>query len=356
VSHDRDIFRPTGRGPFFFGLPFGLGRGAVSGGGEPGSAPNGGREPPGRQPPIITPLVPLAQPLPSPRPPFGFPPADIRQLPLPGANEPFGGNIIRIGRILRGVGLGALIIIAAEILVREIARRQIASLDKILKDQDDEIARNAIERALERARIKQVTIEPGRLPLPQLDLPSALPEILPPRPVPDPASRLPAPVELPQIPGFELPGIFPVQFPDIPAPLTLPTVVDPGLTPEIFGRIAAPAPLTLPLPFPITSPRALPVPFEITFPVPTPIGDPIPPPLTPVDPRLVTLGFVDLPGIDPVPQPDTAQQRCQTVKRRRRRKGKCREGFFVELPGETQFTTWRERDCTPVERALEIVR
>lgn len=36
---------------------------------------------------------------------------------------------------------------------------------------------------------------------------------------------------------------------------------------------------------------------------------------------------------------------CVEVKRRRRRKGKCKEGFFREFPGKTQFITWRETDC-----------
>lgn len=36
---------------------------------------------------------------------------------------------------------------------------------------------------------------------------------------------------------------------------------------------------------------------------------------------------------------------CQEVKRKRRRKGKCREGFFRELPGKTRYETWRTREC-----------
>jgi hypothetical protein len=41
----------------------------------------------------------------------------------------------------------------------------------------------------------------------------------------------------------------------------------------------------------------------------------------------------------------TRQRECQEVKRRRRRKGKCREGFFREFKGKTRFITWRETDC-----------
>ena len=40
-----------------------------------------------------------------------------------------------------------------------------------------------------------------------------------------------------------------------------------------------------------------------------------------------------------------ASKRCVEVKRRRRRKGKCSEGFFQELPGRTRFITWRDVDC-----------
>lgn len=43
--------------------------------------------------------------------------------------------------------------------------------------------------------------------------------------------------------------------------------------------------------------------------------------------------------------PTRAARECQEVKRRRRRKGKCREGFFEELPGRTRYTTWRTVNC-----------
>lgn len=41
----------------------------------------------------------------------------------------------------------------------------------------------------------------------------------------------------------------------------------------------------------------------------------------------------------------TKVKECQEVLRRRRRRGKCREGFFEEMPGRTRYTTWRVRDC-----------
>jgi hypothetical protein len=53
----------------------------------------------------------------------------------------------------------------------------------------------------------------------------------------------------------------------------------------------------------------------------------------------------------------TRQRECQEVKTRRRRKGKCREGFFREVPGKTRFITWREVDClTGKETSLSKLR
>lgn len=36
---------------------------------------------------------------------------------------------------------------------------------------------------------------------------------------------------------------------------------------------------------------------------------------------------------------------CQIVQRRRRRKGRCREGFFRETPTGTKYITWRSKKC-----------
>lgn len=49
-------------------------------------------------------------------------------------------------------------------------------------------------------------------------------------------------------------------------------------------------------------------------------------------------------------RPGAPARQCQEVTRRRRRKGKCREGFFRELPGKTRFITWREGDCLGAAR------
>lgn len=58
-------------------------------------------------------------------------------------------------------------------------------------------------------------------------------------------------------------------------------------------------------------------------------------------PTTVPAGF---PSRQPQRQPQR-QKKCQEVKRKRRRKGKCKEGFFRELPGSTQYETWRTREC-----------
>jgi len=48
---------------------------------------------------------------------------------------------------------------------------------------------------------------------------------------------------------------------------------------------------------------------------------------------------------NPSAVPQEQADKCEQVKRRRRKKGKCREGFFRESPGSTKYVTWRERRC-----------
>jgi hypothetical protein len=33
------------------------------------------------------------------------------------------------------------------------------------------------------------------------------------------------------------------------------------------------------------------------------------------------------------------------VKRRRRKKGQCRQGYFREFPDRTEYITWSKRKC-----------
>lgn len=302
----------------------------------------------------LPPLAALPVPIGPARPPFGFPPAEVRSLPLPGANEPFGGRVIRIGRILRGIGLGSILIIGAEILVDVIRRKQLRELGQILEEQDVAIAQAQIEK-IKAAEQRKIDIlergtPVGRLPLPQVGAPTipdvvrdARPEIVP--------EILPPALPFPEI---QLPQAEPISFPDPAPPQTFPFPSTlPGQTPGTFpGAFPLPSPTPLPTPFPTptTRPAPLPVAFPIAPPIGDPfrpsIGDPLPTPLTPVGPGAVPLGFADVPDPSAAPQPQT--RRCEVVKRRRRRKGKCREGFFVERPGETQFITWRDRECDTV--------
>jgi len=92
---------------------------------------------------------------------------------------------------------------------------------------------------------------------------------------------------------------------------------------------------------------------------PTPPSQPVPspPPVGSVTP------IPSLPGtITPALSPAFARQaqrertrdrECRVVKRRRRRR-KCREGYFVEEPGKTTYTTWRVKECVSGKTIAEL--
>lgn len=174
----------------------------------------------------------------------------------------------------------------------------------------------------------------------------------------------PARPEIPDFPDeIRLPGgsDFPIILPRIPAPVP-DIVVDPQPNPALPDIIFTPNPsLPGPLPSiptptrvqPLIRPTIDPLPFAFPTPGPvaSPLADPIPSlppgdlfPLTPPNP-LGVVSPLNFAGIDPTAQPQTNARRCEVVKRRRRKKGKCREGFFRERPGETEFVTWRENNC-----------
>lgn len=314
--------------------------------GFPGEPPDPFPFPSPDIPPFNEPRAPILPALPFPqgpfpsRPPFGTP-GDVRSLPLPGANEPFGGRVIRIGRILRGVGLGSIIIIAAEILVDVIRRKQLQKMEQILTDQDLDIAQAQLDRRDKKLRELDAIVLPGRLDLPRIGDPIFSPPAAPTAPQISPEIAPAAPPILPEL--------FP-EIPDLPAPAPAPQrrpAIDPGpLTSP--GQIPR-APVVLPGSRPVFFPVGLPVQFPILdpvgFPILDPIGDLLPKPLTPIGTSPLPFGEISFaPQPFPQPQQDTAE-RCQTVKRRRRRKGKCREGFFIERPGGTDFITWREQEC-----------
>ena len=172
---------------------------------------------------------------------------------------------------------------------------------------------------------------PGRPPagpapqLPTEVLPSEPTITPPPRPPRGPPSVLPVPPVLPPVPGSNLPGPRPGG-----TPAGSPSVGGRPASPGVLGRVLlGGAPFIAPLFAP--SPAAAPILIPGRLPGAAP-GQPAP------FASQALLGQVQ-------PEVQTAQQRCQVVKRKRRRKGKCREGYFVERPGETEYQVWRERSC-----------
>lgn len=86
------------------------------------------------------------------------------------------------------------------------------------------------------------------------------------------------------------------------------------------------------------------------FPTAVPPPAPVAPQLVPAFQTPTRLDFsprFSEPMAQPMsqPKPKVRNRRCEVVKRRRRRKGQCREGFFKELPQGTRYTTWRVSDC-----------
>lgn len=80
---------------------------------------------------------------------------------------------------------------------------------------------------------------------------------------------------------------------------------------------------------PLTVPKSVPIPLT---------------PPTPITPPTQAVFPSPFSGAPPARTPTSSSQ-CQNVLRRRRRKGKCREGFFEERSGSTKFVTWRTVDC-----------
>jgi hypothetical protein len=52
-----------------------------------------------------------------------------------------------------------------------------------------------------------------------------------------------------------------------------------------------------------------------------------------------------LPFAQPTPTRSSRCPPCETVKRRRRKKGQCRQGYFREYPDRTDYITWSKRKC-----------
>lgn len=280
-------------------------------------------------------LLRTATPAPIPQPPIGTPPTFPQPVPRPttvpfptgpAANDP----IFSIGKALLRRGLAAL---GFSVTILDILEQ--VQLGKLATEiaVAEELLRQAKQKRADAQEPREVEVrEPLTDPVPDV-VPGA-----PPRPQIPPDPRLPIPENLP-LPTPRLPRI-PAPVPSFPLPSPIPS----------------PLPRTIPSTIPLPGIRVLPL-FLPTPGVPglrplqdpqlRPLGDPVP--LTPIVPGVPTLplGATFLqPGTQPQPQA-RSQRRCQEVKRRRRRKGKCREGFFRESPGKTTFVTWRERSCGP---------
>lgn len=281
-----------------------------------------------------------------PAPVLPFPTAPVptpTPAPFPGpgvgaANDPvFTRGASIVGRAAGALGVG---IFAIEIL------KQIG--DELLERESREIEatreaeKRRTQRMIQERRGNRVVIIPDPPPDPLVTQPGALPETpleIPPRPVFDPAeiaqpSQTPVEIEVPDVRPSIDPGE--IQAPELPQPAPTPTRPGQRRRPLV-------SPVPSPLQFPFFQPLPLPQPLPFAEPVPR-FQSPQPDPLTSLDARSVPF-VTTVP--QPAPQPQQNPDRdCKQVKRRRRKKGKCREGFFQERPGSTQFITWRERDCS----------
>lgn len=292
---------------------------------------------------LLPPFVPTTEPI--------FVPTPVRPTVAAGVLETaFPAAKLLLGRALGVIGLA----LAARDILR-LAEEEEQKRFELELEAKERIAREQIRRMKQSAEVRTIPglesspvllPQPAEIPIPRpgrIDLPTDRPVIQPeafpePQPVPT-APPLPAPPE-------------PVVLPQsIPAPTRRRT---PGTVP-LPSPIGLPAPVPLPLPAPFPTPSPLPFPLPLPVFIPArplrvPVPDVVAPPLTPPQPIVSQFPVpIASPFAQPQPMPfqeiQPKQKECVEVKRRRRRKGKCREGFFEELPGRTRFTTWRTVDC-----------
>ena len=306
--------------------------------------------------------------------------AEVTRRRLEGRLGRRGGPVVGAGpAVLLGIFLTGL-----EILEARQERRREAEREAL-----EAQARARIRRGLDpetgQPRIGTIILEPQpegpfpalvpaiAVPVPTVGRPpSAVPRVAEPPPEIQFPTEIPAPA--PQI-AVPAPSATPLPEIDIPIPEVRPSEIEPETTPE-----AVPRPTTAPSPGPAPSAPTVPLPRIFPFIVPTgvPFRLPIPRripttprvtprpeliPRTPLIPETIptpTPTPTPTPDVQPTPfaPPGTPVSRCppcESVRRRRRRKGKCREGFFRELPRRTEFITWRTRDCA-TQRARQTVR
>lgn len=301
------------------------------------------------------PATPLPIPVPAPKAPTPVPfPSG------PAANDPVfsqAGTIARVGNIaILGASVAALILRKTQ---EDLIEKELIEAD-IFAEFELETRKRKEERDAQLATIgAPVLLEaPGTI---DINFPEA------------PASRAPASSSGPEIDfgSISLPEI-PIVTPTIPEtlpgpslPVPLPTPPTPESPAPISPKIPLPNPGPAAFPAPGPLPGAIPsvfpgpgpaqLPFFVSFPEFSPIADSPPPVIG--DPELLTplgtpvqsfvAGTANVPSAQPSAQ--AQQSQCREVKRRRRRKGKCREGFYREFPGKTQFTPWREVNCATRE-------
>lgn len=146
---------------------------------------------------------------------------------------------------------------------------------------------------------------------------------------------------------LEMPTIWQQPLP-VPQPAPTPT---PTPRPTTAPQVWQPSPFPMPTPTPTTPLRIPLVPFlPLLTPTPTPTRTPVRVPQRVPDRPGLTL---PQPPAVPYPQPyaqptPTRSSRCppcEEVKRRRRKKGQCRQGYFREYPTRTEYITWSKRKC-----------
>ena len=293
----------------------------------------------------------------------------------------------RLPGIVGAIAIGGTILIDVVFDVLETNRRR--KLDEL--ERELEVVRRR-RQAAQRARERG--FDPGDFPI-EVPLPTEVPQ--PPLPTPAPAPRRvrPAPRVVPEVQPVPLPPIprrpvripepqprqpdeipsrpsqpdFPSEVrPERPGRRALPRVPDVGDEPDAADAELEEIQVTIPRrqeePPTVRLPGRAPARGRIR--IPSRARPRVPGALSPLLALGLSVGTTGLtafqappvvsapPAPAPVPQlpgarPPTGsragRQKCEEVKRRRRRKGKCREGFFRELPGSTQFVTWREVDC-----------
>lgn len=241
-----------------------------------------------------------------------------------------------VGRVFgRVLGAAGVILTASDI------KEMMDELDR----QQREIEK-AAEREIDERRMGR-QVEPIEIEFPNpFEISDA------PKPAPTPEVDRPASPEVEPEPIFQpFPPPAPIRVPfEIPVPASDPAPVPAPKAPPAPGGVPRPVGLPFGLPFAL--------PFALPGGSPFPIGDPAPrlspsprTPLTGFDPRLVPFA-----GTAPDPAAQARPNQCEEVQRRRRRKGKCREGFFREESGKTKFVTWRTRDCATGETIRDTKR